>query len=400
MRKNLVDRLHERFASSSLKKIHTSEEVKKWESFLAQFPETNDCFELSYYKYLCRMYYFPLWKKILVNVLGFGAFFIELFYLAFSRKSLKKPIRELAVIERARDIPDFSDISPDRSIISSGMVKVIENHNEKFGFLCKEAKKYYWNNVRKHPFSFFYNYFVYMELVTHSSILLEHNPEVTVVYINERNVASPILTDFYNEQGRKLYSFMHGEYTLRLILGFMRFDRYYVWDDSYIGMFSKDLRCQIKEYVVYTPRKLQKKWNLDEYVPAYYCTYYFSGEDENTIRKIVSNLELLSVNGLKCKIRPHPRFKLHIELLKNLLINSDITLESVADVSLKESLGSTQYVIGLQSTVLSEAYIEGKEIVLDDVSNKEHFELLQLQKFNVFNKPHRLLSELIADLEI
>ncbi len=400
MKKNLVDKLHERFASTSLSKIETAHEVEKWRKFINQFPETDDCFELSYYRYLCRMYYFSAWKKVLLNILGFGAFFIELFYLFLSRDSLQDPISGLAVLERARDLPEFDDVVPNNNSITKGKVIVINNHNEKFGRLCKEAKRYYWETIKRHPLSFFYNYFVYMELVTHSAILLEQNPEITVVYINERNVASPILTELYHNEGRKLYSFMHGEYPLQLICGFMRFSRYYVWDKSYEEMFLKDLRCQIDEYIIYTPKRLCKKWNLDEYVPDYYCTYYFSGEDERTTRNVISNLKTLSAAGKKCKVRPHPRFKLHINLLKELISDSEIDFESTTEISLKESLGVTQYVVGLQSTVLSEAYIEGKEIVLDDISNNEHYELLELQKFNIFSKPHRVLSELIDEVKV
>ena len=43
---------------------------------------------------------------------------------------------------------------------------------------------------------------------------------------------------------------------------------------------------------------------------------------------------------------------------------------------------------------------EGKEIVLDDITNKGRFEALKLQKFNVFNKSHKLLSDLLEENHI
>lgn len=400
MRKNLIDRIHERFATSSLSIETTSEDIKNWNSFINSFKEPRDCYELAYYRYRCRMYYFSLPKRIAINILGLGALFIAWFYLLVSRDSLKEPIKGLAVLEKARDIPDFTDIVPNEIFAENDQVEVIENHNEKFGVLCKEAKQYYWNCVKRYPFSFFFNYFVYMELVTHSGILLNQNPEITIVYINERNVANPILTDFYQEQGRKLFSFMHGEYPLQLVFAFMRFSRYYIWANSYKEMFSDDLRCKIDEYVIYTPQKLKKKWNLSEKKLDYFCTYYFSGEDEDTIRRIVELLQNISIHGLKCKVRPHPRDIQHLKLLNSLLADLNVEVESPNKVTLQESLAYSKYIVGLQSTVLSEAFVEGKEIVLDDISNREHFEVLKLQKYNVFNKPHMLFSDLLSAYNI
>lgn len=400
MKKRLIDRLHERFASSSLITEATVEDIQKWRSFIAKFPETTDCYELAFYKYLCRMYFFSLPKRIIINLFGFGAFFFELFYLLTSKRTLKKPIKGLSILEKARDIPDFTDIVPEELMAEDSKRRVIENHNEKFGPLCKEAKKYCWECIRRHPLRFFFNYFVYMELSAHSRILLEHNPEITVVYINERNVASPILTDFYHEQGRKIYSFMHGEYAFQLPLAYMRFSRYYIWDLFYESMFSEDLRCKIDEYVIYTPKKLKKKWALEHMKPNHFCTYYLSGEGEGTLIRIADLLKTIAGCGLKCRVRPHPRTALHRKLLNDLFIDSEVEIESPTTVALYESLAYTEYVLGLKSTVLAEAAVEGKEIVLDDITNKGRFEALKLQKFNVFNKSHKLLSDLLEENHI
>lgn len=234
-----------------------------------------------------------------------------------------------------------------------------------------------------------------MELATHSHILINYNPEVVFVYINERNIASPVLTSMYENESRELCSFMHGEYPLQLIMAFMSFSKYYVWDDSYINMFRNDLRCQIKEYVVYTPKKLRKKWDLENNVPTYFCTYYFSGESEESVIKVAEALLKFHKKGKQCSVRPHPRDLLHRKLLEETFKGTDICIENALEFPLKDSLGRTEYVVGLQSTVLSEAFIEGKQIVLDDFSDGEHFDILQMQKFNVLNKPHLLFSELI-----
>ena len=141
-----------------------------------------------------------------------------------------------------------------------------------------------------------------------------------------------------------------------------------------------------------------KKWNFEDIVPHYYLTYYYSGEDEKTTVETVNYLKNVSKQGLRCKVRPHPRNKLHISLLRKLVNDSDIAYESPEEVSLEQSFSDTEYVVGLQSSVLSEAYVEGKIVVIDDMSNPDRYETLKLQKFNIFNKRHILLSDLLREI--
>lgn len=393
--KKWYDRLHERFASPSIHRRETAGDVRKWQEYISSFPDTDDCIRLSYYRYQCRMYHFTLWKRAVMNILGFFALFVELFYVLRPCRSLQARHLGLTVLERARDIPDFSDIVPKEIFADGRSIKVIDSFNSKFGTLCAEARSYYLRCLKAHPFSFFYVYFVYMELVTHSYILLAHNPEITFVYINERNIASPILTELYERQGRKFMSFMHGEFPMRLIQAFMSFSCYYVWDESYIDMFSKHLRCKIHHYQVYTPDKLRRKWHLESIRPDYFMTYYFSGEEPDAVIRAVEALKSLQGQDRRCKVRPHPRNKLNLSLLSEVIAGSDIELEDVSSVSLEESLARSEYAAGLQSTVLSEAYIEGRKIVIDDVSDPEHFSLLKSQQFIIFRHEHILFSELM-----
>jgi len=58
-------------------------------------------------------------------------------------------------------------------------------------------------------------------------------------------------------------------------------------------------------------------------------------------------------------------------------------------------LENTKYVIGLNTTVLSEAYVEGKQIVIDDLSDKERFLDAKRRGAIAFKKKHLLLSELL-----
>ncbi len=389
--KPLIDRLHERFSDKEINKVDVVFDIKEWESYLNSLPVPKDSIDMAFNRYLCRMHYFPWQKRLFMNVLGIGALPIELFYLARSNQSIKAMNRGKAILEKSRDVPIFEDIFPEE-LYEEYDVKVVENFNQKFGILCREARAMLLKCIKRHPFHFFYIYFVYMELAAHSYFLLKYNPEAVIVYVNERNVASPMITELYEKDGRKLVSFMHGEYLLELVQGFMKFSKYYIWDKSYVDMF-KWLKCDINEYIVYTPGKLRKKWNLEDHETPYYCTYYLSGQSKESILCLGNILEKFEAQGKKCKVRPHPR---DIKYTKEILGSfKNITIEDSSKVPLKESLETTQYVMGLYTTVLSEAYIEGKQIVIDDISDKKRFADAKRRGAAAFRKEHLLLSELI-----
>ena len=389
--KPLIDRLHEKFSDKEINKADEIPDIGEWEKFLKGLPVPKDGIDMAFNKYLCRMHYFPWHKRLFMNFLGLGAFPIELFYLARSNQAVKKMNKGKAILEKSRDVPTFEDIFPEE-LYDEYKVKVVENFNQKFGILCKEARAVLLKCIKRHPFNFFFIYFVYMELAAHSYFLLKYNPEATIVYVNERNVASPIITELYEKDGRKLISFMHGEYLLQLVQGFMKFSRYYIWDKSYVDMF-KWLKCDIEQYIVYTPGKLRKKWDFEGYETPFYCTYYLSGQSKESILRLGSILVELEKKGKKCKIRPHPRNMQYIKEIMNTF--KSITIEDPVKVLLKESLGNTKYVVGLNTTVLSEAYIEGKEIVIDDISDYPHFIDAQKRNSIVFQRDHMLLSEII-----
>ena len=388
-----IDKWHEKFASSSIKVTDQVPDVAEWKRFLNSLKKSDDCVDVAYNKYLCRMYFFSAKKQLIMNVLGFGALFVELAYMLVSNKKLKPARKGLCVLEKARQIPNFDDVVPEELFTRFEKVEVAENYNKKFGVLCKEARALWFRCFRKYPFQFFFLYFVYMELAAHSHFLLTYNPEATVVYVNERNVASSVITELYEQGDRKFISFMHGEYLLQLIQGYMSFSEYYIWDAFYADMFANDLNCKIREYKVYTPKKLQKKWDLENHTdPEYFCTYYFSAESTTTVMKVAEIFKEFEAHGKKCKVRPHPRFMAHFqEILKEF---DGLVIENAREVPLRTSLEQTRYAVGLMSTVLSEAKVEGREIVIDDKSDVPQFASMEVRRSAALNREHILLSEL------
>ena len=188
---------------------------------------------------------------------------------------------------------------------------------------------------------------------------------------------------------------MHGEYLLQLIQAYSHFSEYYVWDEIYIEMFRDRLKCKTQAYKVYTPAKLLPKWKLNEIEPDHFFTYYFSGESEITVKKLSGIVHELNAAGIVCKVRPHPRYS-HYEYIKRCFTEDEI--ENPLVVSLQESFGKTKYVVGLSTTVLTEAYNEGKIVVIDDITNRSQFINLADRYSISLKRKHILLSELLGKL--
>lgn len=391
---NLVKKIYKRLVVGDIKETDDEPNVDEWLEFLDSLPQCTGYISNTYNKYLCRQFHFPNWKKTLFEIAAIPLVIYMLCTRCIGGKNLPAKKGNLLLIERKPDV-DYKDIIP------SQLLSKYEENMEVLGSgnamhtsakMSKEALEIFRPFFRKywyHPFLILWSI---RELCKHSGYIQQYNPAATVVYVEERNVISPMLKQLYEQSGRKFISFMHGEYLLRLIQGYMSFSEYYIWDASYEETFSKILRCDIDDYILYKPHKLVKKWNLEQYEPSYFCTYYFSSESKSSIRNISEVFKKFESRGKKCKVRPHPRYSQLAVIRENF---PEEMIEDPKKVSIEESLRATKYVVGLATTVLEEGYYEGREIVIDDIGAREKFENLTKRRYVTLNKPHRLLSELV-----
>lgn len=385
-----VRKLYKKLIKKVIQNTEVVPDVEHWKAFLAALPEPKNDIDIAYNKFLCRMDYISPVGKLLMNTAAAGTLLVSLPRL-FKVRDLKAPTTQALLLLREKRIA-YHDVIPQELLDRYPDRVEADYEDAPLGMLCREARTLFFQCLRAHPFSFWFNLLILKELSTHSRYLLEHDVRAAAGYVLESNIAYPVVTRLYEENGRKFISFMHGEYLLQLIHGYMKFSEYYVWDPVYIDMFANDLNCRIPEYKVYTPKKLQKKWNLEQETPEYFCTYYFSGESQATIRNIAVIFSKLQQQGMKCKVRPHPRFVPHVKEIFDTF--EGIRVEMPKEISLHDSLAQTRYAVGLSSTVLSEALIEGREIAVDDMSDPKQYSSLDARRAMVLNKKHVLLSEL------
>lgn len=390
---SLVKRLYKMVIVGSIKNTERVPDVDAWNRFLSELPEPNDEFDESYNKFRCRNYFISAPRRLILNIAAIAALLRGLPGFLTKTRVPKDVERDLLLLVRDSAVP-YEDILPSELTSKFGHMDVVAGTSRFDGSMTRKGKAIFGGVLRRHPFNFYYQLLVMKEISNHSRYMEEYGAQTTAVYVNERNVASPLIRRMYEERGCCYDSFMHGEYLYQMIQGFMSFSHFYVWADSYIDMFVDDLHCKCGEYIVYTPRKLQKKWNLQEVKSDHFLTYYFSGESTTSIKKLSQLFMELEGNGLRCVVRPHPRYS-HLDL-----ISQEFPSEMIEDanlVSMEDSLGRAEYIVGLTTTVLFEAKAEGKKVVLDDCSDPDIFQSLQNRKFRLLNEEHLLLSELIRE---
>lgn len=395
---SLIRRMYTKFVKKSMSESVAIPDTGKWAQLLNSMPAPKDGIDVAYNKHLCRMSYFSVPKKILMNVLSAGALILSL------PKILKKvgpgrAVKKGALLLETQERIGYHDVVPQEMLDSFKEIAYVEKKDASAGPMVDAARKLFFQCVRRHPFSFWFIFLVQKELALHSSYLQNYDMEACALYVYEKPTAGPVVTELYEATGRRLISFMHGEYLLQLPQCYMKFSEYYVWDEAYADMFKNDLNCHISKYTVYAPLKLQKKWHLEEIEPEYFCTYYFSSEKLDAMYKIAEVLNALTAKGYKCKVRPHPRATTYLKEMEAAL--NGVYIEAPREISMHDSLAGTMYAAGTISTVLSEAYVEGRKIVIDDVSDPAMFGSLRDRKAIVLTKEHMLLSELcrMAGLE-
>lgn len=390
----LLKKIYKYFNYNAVNKIkNTKMPLIKQKQYLNLFPKPQDDYQRSYFKFKCFCEYCYYDRKWMLLIYNLGAMIVYPFlYLRMIYKGqrlCKINMNCDAVIENVPRLPNI-DILPNEikeqyknkiDITSINYENIYLNKNAEE--ICKELKlRYYWQ--------FYFRLITMIKLAQFSSYIEQYHPKAIVFYSCEREFSGPLQTYLCEREKVRYESFMHGDYLYSLCFAFQRYSHYYTWDESYNTMFD-ELRCA-SPMTVYVPEKFKgiaKK--INEHECKYFATYYFSGETRKSAEIIYSVFEKFINLGLRCKIRPHPRFS-NIKMLKEVFFN--IEVENINEVSLADSIINSLYIIGLNTTVLSQAYFSEKNVVIDDISAEKEYLELKDKKYIMLNRPHILLSVL------
>lgn len=393
--KNLYKKLNTGVVHGSGKKTMPLDAQKR---FLEAFPEPRDDYERSYFKYRCFGAYCYYGRKWMLTLYNLGAMVLLPYVtLVLKRRGKGRKITETPVDAVVENVPRLrnEDVIPDELTAAFTSVHQIESLEYQKGFLTAEGAAICSRLRSRYFWQFYFRLIVTIKLALFNHYLYDYGPKVIAFYGVEREFPAPLQTLLCEELGAEYVSFMHGDYLYALCFAFQRHSRYYTWDEAYNRMFTQ-LRCRFP-MTVYQPRKLSGiARKQEEQECGFFATYYFSDETRACAEKIREVFDCFARQGLRCKIRPHPRFS-DLPMLREVFAGYHI--EDPGACPLADSITDSVYTVGLNTTVLSQAYFSGKKVAIDDISMPEAYLELKDKQYIMLNRPHALLSQLMAEME-
>lgn len=262
--------------------------------------------------------------------------------------------------------------------------------------LDRQGAKLWWKAVRRRPAAFYVNFYLLLHLAHCCELIYTYAPKAIISAQTESDFATSLLTE-YCESKRVLYiGIMHGETVRSMIRAYVRFSRFYVWNEETAEMFIATGSPR-EIFRIYDSKRLLPCYQAQEH-PAYFLSYYLGGEKEPAMRELKERLDILAKRGLKCKVRPHPRAT-DMAAFHQIFDGGAVETEDVRQVSLKDSVENSEYIASVCSTVLSEAYASKMKIVIDDMSSYITIDDLRDRMYINLKRPHLPLSELLRQVK-
>lgn len=354
---------------------------EKMRLYMGGFDEPKDDIDRSFFQYRCQMQQCSILACLLLNCAS--AFFL-LFYLIRLKKSDPNTNGKpgVAVFYSNGLNPNILPKSLWRDYDD---IEVIEEENPKT--IDKIGIDVIKQIIKKHPFSY---YFIVKNLIKLSiySSLIENFKCKTIVCSCEYSFTSSILTYYCNSKNVKHINIMHGEKLFSIRDSFFHFNVFYIWDEYYCQLFE-DLRAASDSYIVEIPEifyfKIKSECKID-------YKYYLQAESIKELKHIYSSMMCLKNNGYSVKVRLHPMYS-DRKAVKHIFQN--IEIEDHSEISIEDSIAETRTVISLYSTVLFQAYLNGVNIIVDDITNVDKYNELSNLGYIIVKLNHERLSSLM-----
>lgn len=258
--------------------------------------------------------------------------------------------------------------------------------------LTKEDLKFLYRLFCEAPFSPYFLFKNAFKIAHYRAQVLRCQPRA-LICASEYSFTSSCLTEWCRAQDIQHINVMHGEKFFHIQDAGATFDRIYVWDQHYARLFH-DLHISATEWHTEVPKSFadlkagsvisqKKKENL-------VLKMYLQIPDKKKWAHLASFLKLL-LPEYHVIVRPHPRWR-ESKLLRQCFENFQI--EDSATHPFHASLSEADGVISGFSTVLFQAHLLGKKVIIDDLSDPLLFARLKELDFLPLRRPHVLMSHL------
>ena len=334
---------------------------EKQAAYMLSLGFPKDDIDRSYKQFLCQQFFSPWWVRSIW-------FFISCFAI---------PVVMVILLWKGRKTKFMSRV--DTIAEDKGMNEIIPTElSSKYAISHKE-----WNSgvslsvedlryIGSRYFRVYQPYFVFkaiMQIAAYSTRITKYQPERIITHA-EFSFCSSLLTDYCHHRRVKLINVQHGEKLLYIRDAFFHFDECYVWDEHYVKMLTR-LMAEPTQFKVAVPSSLKIDTTAYQNRSCYAdYKYYLAADNENEIKSIVESMSFAKREGKSVKYRIHPRYT-DLNVLKKYVPESEIELPW--EVNILDSISNLEYAVGSYTTVLVQAYLSGKKILLNDVTFKRRF---------------------------
>lgn len=360
-------------------------DVDKDREFLNKFSEPHSDTQRSLYQYYCQRSWQSRKIKIFTDLIA------SLLYLPLLIVLMTFSLQRIKIVYKNSIFWNKlgSDIVPET--IQRKYTPTFINEKE-IGFLKKEDILYIFNILKEVGFHPMFLMKVTLRISFYRKLIEKYKPNY-IIATAEYSYTSSILTYYCEKNEIKHINIMHGEKLYDITDSFFRFTNFYVWDKHYINLFIK-LRAEKSQFIIELPKLMTLKSFSS---PKNRIDYkiYLDSIDEEQIKTLKIIIDRINKKKFSIIIRPHPVYT-NLKLLKKYV--SNIYIEDFSEISIEESLFTTNNVIAKYSTVLNQAYHLNVNVVIDDISNKKIYQALKDLDYIMLRYPHELLSKIIGQV--
>lgn len=346
-------------------------------------PAKND-YDRSYKQFLCQMQFYPLYMRIILNVVA--SFLLPMYVIVLRVKAFLKPNAFVVGHETIIDHNIKNELLPN---------KYLKKYSPYFGEWSKDgaitSKDLYfiWILFYK-TFNPYFTYKCAVKISKYRYVIDSYQPKNITVF-SEYSFTSSVMTAFCERNGIKHINVMHGEKFYYIRDSYFRFNECYIWMEYYKKLFIS-LYAEPTQFIIDLPPTLNcnpsEHVNRDAYADY---KYYLAENTEPEMDKISKEMEKLKQKGFSIKYRPHPTYT-DLAMLRKYVCEDEIEYPKKVDIL--ESISNMKCAVGTYSTVLLQAFCAGKETLIDDVSNPQAYERLKKVGYIMLEHANGLLSQI------
>lgn len=359
--------------------------VAEQRRLIDSYPIPRNIQERSYFQYMCQMTFVAKWKEIAFDIIATLSYIPVMLFLMSRSLCVKHHQRYGAV----SNLKGFEEVIPDVLSVQYEIMQLDMNWGTKGQLSGSDA----WYCLKAF-FSFFpSSYFslkTMVKVAQYSELIKKYTPQAIITH-SEFSFASSLLTDYCHKRGIKQINVMHGEKLFNIRDTFFHFDECYVWNEYYVRLFEQ-LKAEMSQFRISVPPSLKidlEKNFKDEYYADY--KYYLAEFNDEQMKAITEAMSFVKAQGKTIRYRLHPRY-MDMKIVERYIAPEEI--EDPYKVSIVESVASCKCAVGCYSTVLAQAYLSHRDVILDDVAYTETFEKLKEYGYWLIEKGLPKLSEL------